>query len=101
MRRRELLKGLLAAFGGAAAGFRLPFADAAGLHGQTFRLCAGRRRLGPRRASAIRRPIRRVEKVINHWAERDEVREAGNIAYAPFANNEAFFEKYYRRMPGD
>ena len=38
------------------------------------------------------------EPAINHWAERDEIRTAGNIAYAPFANNEAFFEKYHRRM---
>ena len=38
------------------------------------------------------------EFVINHWAERHEIRQAGNIAYAPFARNEAFFEKYHRRM---
>ena len=38
------------------------------------------------------------EPVINHWAEREEVREAGNIRYAPFAGNEAFFEKYHARM---
>ena len=38
------------------------------------------------------------EPVINHWAERDEIRQAGNIAYAPFAHNAAFFEKYHRRM---
>ena len=38
------------------------------------------------------------EPVINHWAERDEVRQAGNIPYAPFARNVAFFEKYHRRM---
>ena len=38
------------------------------------------------------------EPVINHWAENDKIREAGNIAYAPFARIEAFFEKYYQRM---
>ena len=26
------------------------------------------------------------------------MREAGNIRYAPFARNEAFFEKYYERI---
>ena len=31
-------------------------------------------------------------------AERDEVRQAGRIPYAPFARNQAFFEKYHRRM---
>ncbi len=38
------------------------------------------------------------EKVINHWAENDEVRETGNILYASFADNAKFFEKYYERM---
>ena len=38
------------------------------------------------------------EPVINHWAEREEVRQIGRIRYAPFAGNEAFFEKYHRRM---
>ena len=38
------------------------------------------------------------EDVINHWAESDETRQVGNIRYAPFAENEAFFEKYYRHM---
>jgi hypothetical protein len=38
------------------------------------------------------------ERVINHWAENDETRMAGNIPYAPFAGNERFFEKYHRHM---
>ena len=38
------------------------------------------------------------ERIINHWAEEDEIREAGGIAFAPFANNAAFFGKYHRRM---
>ena len=38
------------------------------------------------------------EPAINHWAERDEVRQAGRIPYAPFARNQAFFEKFHRRM---
>jgi uncharacterized protein (DUF1501 family) len=33
---------------------------------------------------------------INHWADTAGVRQAGNIAYAPFAANAAFFDKYYR-----
>ncbi|MDE0207886.1 MAG: DUF1501 domain-containing protein, partial [Candidatus Tectomicrobia bacterium] len=40
----------------------------------------------------------RGEPVINHWAQYDEVRQVGSISYAPFANNVAFFEKYYQRM---
>lgn len=38
------------------------------------------------------------EDQINHWAINDETREAGNIRYAPFGNNQAFFEKYHRDM---
>ena len=38
------------------------------------------------------------ERVINHWAKRDEIRRAGNILYAPFAANASFFEKYHQRM---
>ena len=38
------------------------------------------------------------EPAINHWAEAGEIERAGNIAYAPFANNQTFFEKYHQRM---
>ena len=38
------------------------------------------------------------ELEINHWARTDETRQVGNIRYAPFGWNEAFFEKYYRDM---
>ena len=97
MRRRELLKGMLAAFGGAVAGFRLPFADAADYVGKLFVFVQADGGWDP---TSFCDPKSNTpgEKVINHWAERDEIREAGNIAYAPFANNEAFFEKYYQRM---
>lgn len=38
------------------------------------------------------------EPIINHWAEDDEPRQAGNIPYAPFAENEMFFGKHHARM---
>lgn len=38
------------------------------------------------------------EAIINHWAENGETQTVGNINYAPFANNAAFFDKYYRDM---
>ena len=97
MRRRELLKGLLATAGGAVAGFRLPFADAADYLGKLFVFVQADGGWDP---TSFCDPKANTpgEPVINHWAENDEIREAGNIAYAPFANNEAFFEKYYRRM---
>jgi uncharacterized protein (DUF1501 family) len=36
--------------------------------------------------------------LINHWATTAEVQQAGNIRYAPFAQNAAFFSRYYRDM---
>ncbi|MEE4190331.1 MAG: DUF1501 domain-containing protein [Halieaceae bacterium] len=34
------------------------------------------------------------EDEINHWASSGEIQQTGNIQYAPFAGNAAFFEKY-------
>ncbi|MES2607045.1 MAG: DUF1501 domain-containing protein [Pseudomonadota bacterium] len=33
--------------------------------------------------------------IINNWATNNAAAQAGNIAYAPFASNAAFFDKYY------
>ena len=39
------------------------------------------------------------EKVINHWAENGRSSASGqSLSYADFANNAAFFERYYDRM---
>ena len=97
MRRRELLKGMLATVGGAVAGFRLPFADAADYLGKLFVFVQADGGWDP---TSFCDPKANTsdEPVINHWAESDEIREAGNIPFAPFANNEAFFDKYYERM---
>jgi uncharacterized protein (DUF1501 family) len=35
-------------------------------------------------------------KIINNWATTNEVKQAGNIPYAPFAENAKFFDKYYQ-----
>ncbi|HEY0960819.1 MAG TPA: DUF1501 domain-containing protein [Pseudomonadales bacterium] len=35
---------------------------------------------------------------INNWAQAADIRQAGNIRYAPFAQNAAFFDRYYRDM---
>ena len=95
MRRRTLLKGMLAA--GAATGFRLPLVHAAGYRGKLFVFVQADGGWDP---TSFCDPKANTpgEPVINHWAVRDEVRQAGNIAYAPFARNEAFFEKYHQRM---
>ena len=95
MRRRAVLQGLLAA--GAAAGFRLPLVHAADYRGKLVVFVQADGGWDP---TSLCDPKANTpgEPVINHWAERDEIRQAGNIAYAPFAGNEAFFEKYHRRM---
>ena len=99
MKRRILLKGILAGAGMAvsASGFRLPLVHAASHSGKLFVFVQADGGWDP---TSFCDPKANTpgELVINHWAERDEVRQAGNIAYAPFAHNEAFFEKYHRRM---
>ena len=99
MKRRTVLKGLLAGTGMAvsASGFRLPLVHAADYRGKLFVFVQADGGWDP---TSFCDPKANTpgELVINHWAERDEVRQAGNIAYAPFARNAAFFEKYHRRM---
>ena len=96
MRRRTLLKGLLAAATG-APGFRLPLVNAAGHQGKLFVFVQADGGWDPT-SFCDPKTNTRGEPVINHWAQYDDVRQAGNIPYAPFANNAAFFEKYYQRM---
>lgn len=36
------------------------------------------------------------EEIINNWAEAGEIQQAGNISYAPFGGNQAFFDKYFQ-----
>ena len=64
---------------------------------QALRFCPGRRGMGP---DELLRPEGQHARRAGHQplGERDEIRQAGNIAYAPFARNAAFFEKYHRRM---
>ena len=96
MRRRTLLKGLLAA-AAMAPGFRLPLVNAADYRGKLFVFVQADGGWDPT-SFCDPKSNTRGEPVINHWAQHDEVRQIGNISYAPFADNAAFFEKYYRRM---
>ncbi len=95
MRRRTILKGLVA--GVSAAGLRLPFAHAGDYHGKLFVFVQADGGWDP---TSFCDPKANVpgEPVINHWAEHDEVRQSGNLTYAPFARNKAFFGKYFDRM---
>ena len=96
MRRRMLLKGLLAA-AVAAPGFHLPLVNAADYSGKLFVLVQADGGWDP---TSFCDPKANTpgEPIINRWAQRNDIRQAGNIAYAPFANNAAFFEKYHQRM---
>ena len=97
MKRRTFVKSLLAAAGGAVTGFRLPLANAADYDGKLFVFVQADGGWDP---TSFCDPKANTpgEKVINHWAETSEVRQAGNLLYANFGNNVAFFEKYYDRM---
>ena len=97
MKRRALLLGLLSGVGAAVSGFRLPLVHASDYRGKLFVFVQADGGWDP---TSFCDPKANTpgEPVINHWAERDEIREAGGIAYAPFAHNAAFFEKYHRRM---
>ena len=98
MKRRAMLKSLLVVGTGvAASGFRLPLAHAADYRGKLFVFVQADGGWDP---TSFCDPKDNTpgEPVINHWAERDEVRQIGRIRYAPFARNQAFFEKYHRRI---
>ena len=96
MKRRTLLKGLLAV-AAMAPGFRLPLVNAADSSGKLFVFVQADGGWDPT-SFCDPKSNTRGEPVINHWAQHDDVRQVGNILYAPFANNVSFFEKYYRRM---
>jgi len=38
------------------------------------------------------------EEKITNWSDNEATQQAGNIPYAPFANNASLFEKHYQRM---
>ena len=97
MRRRTFVRRLLAPAVGAVSGFHLPLANAADYDGKLFIFVQAKGGWDP---TSFCDPKLNTpgEKVINHWAENGETRQAGNLFYADFANNTAFFEKYYDRM---
>ena len=97
LHRRTFVKGLLATAGGAVSGFRLPLANAADHDGKLFVFIQAEGGWDP---TSFCDPKTNTpgEKVINHWAENGEIRQAGNLLYAEFGNNAEFFEKYHDRM---
>ena len=95
MRRRALLKGLVAAAAG--GGFRLPLVHAADYRGK-FLVCVQADGGWDPTSFCDPKANVRGEPTINTWANSRGVSQAGNLAYAPFAGNRAFFEKHHRRM---
>ncbi len=102
MRRRSFLKGSLQAGVAGSAGLRLPLALAndgyLNYHGKLLLSVQARGGWDP---TCFCDPKTNTpgESIINHWAEEtDEIHWAGNLPYAPFADNAAFFEKYHDRM---
>ena len=82
---------------GAVIGFRIPLAMALDYSGKLFVFVQASGGWDP---TSFCDPKTNVagEPIINNWATAGEVRQAGNIHYAPFARNQAFFEKYYQRI---
>ena len=100
MKRRTLIKSMLAAGCGAATGLRLPMAMGAGYRDYSGKLLVSVQAYGGWDPTCFCDPKTNTpgEPIINHWAETDEPRTAGNIPYAPFADNEAFFSRHHARM---
>ena len=95
MNRRSFLQVMASV--GAVTGFRVPLANAANYRGKLFVFVQARGGWDP---TSFCDPKTNVagEPIINNWATAGEVRQAGNIRYAPFAKNQAFFDKYYQRI---
>ena len=96
MNRRDILKAMATVGGTAGMGLRLPMAHAAEYTGKFLVSVQADGGWDP---TSFCDPKENTEhRIINHWAEDDETQRAGNIAYAPFAENKAFFDEYHRRM---
>ena len=95
MNRRDFIKRALPV--GASAAFRIPLAQGANYQGRFYVFVQADGGWDP---TSFCDPKANVpgESVINHWAESAEIRQAGNIRYAPFGSNQVFFEKYCGRM---
>ena len=97
MRRRDLLKGMAITASAPLVGFRLPVAAA---DAYTGKLLVSVQADGGWDPTSFCDPKTNQpdEPVINHWAEHAEPDHAGNIAFAPFANNKDFFVKHHDKM---
>jgi hypothetical protein len=98
MKRRDLIK--LAAWGAIGSSLPLSFRTFAAGEGYDGPLYICLQVAGGWDVTSFCDPKMNVagEEDINHWANSGEIQQAGNISYAPFAGNAAFFDKYYQDM---
>lgn len=94
MKRRDFLK-LAGSFGAASL---LPAAFSARAAGEEFTgpILVTMNTGGGWDHSSFADP--RENSAINHWADNSAAGEAGNLRYAPMAENAEFFNKYYQHM---
>lgn len=95
-RRRQLLKSLVLAGGGSM----LPVASLSLFGQQSYngKFLINLQLDGGADVTSFSDPKVNIagEREINHWANEADPMQAGNLVYAPFADNSAFFEKYYQ-----
>ena len=98
--RRSFVKAMLSAGIGGAMGLRLPVAMGRDYRDYSGKLLVSVQASGGWDPTCFCDPKTNTpgEPIINHWAENDEPRMAGNIPYAPFAENDSFFRRHHRRM---
>ena len=94
MKRRDLIK--LAGWSAIGASLPLAFRSYAATEGYSGQLYINVQVAGGWDVTSFCDPKENVpgEEDINHWANTGEIQQTGNIKYAPFAGNAAFFEKY-------
>lgn len=99
MNRREFIRSLALATGSAAlaAPFNKLYAAPAAYQGRLLLVLQAD---GGWDVTSLCDPKTNVpgELEINQWARSSDIRTAGNIPYAPFANNQALFSKYHQDM---
>lgn len=97
MNRRNALKSIAGVVAGVSAGFKLTIAQAQEYTGKLL-VCV--QADGGWDPTCFCDPKTNTpgEPDITHWSDVDEVQYAGNIPYAPFADNDFFFRKYFNQM---
>lgn len=98
MKRREFTKLLSTAGLGIAAPWSLQSASAAEPYNGPFYISLAA--IGGWDVTSFCDPKANMtgERPINTWADTSEIQQIGNINYAPVANNQAFFERFYQDM---